>query len=568
MKPHWDIGTEATLLQQYLDSLPLAQAAREEQRLRCTCKTLHSLWGEQSCLEHTRTSAWIPSWALAVSSPADRISQIQSLGKWWSWLFDRQILDDNVLACFSPHSQILREPSTIVLSQNLQRSISEYLDQHGSRKPNTRRMVRSRLLSFNLFLHRPEPRWDGHTLPEETILEWFRSTSDGGPFTIGLAAGTLSGFLDFLVQQGRLAANPFRDLRVRYGRRPRGPMLAAMLGTIPLLIEPIATESCFISSFAAQLEAFVSLKRAMGLRYEAAVRDLQRFDRFVSRQMPTIDVVTPEIVEAWLASEHHWSPKTQKKRLGLLRQFCLYLTRFRSDSYVPDRALFPVHVPVFKAYVYSPKEYRALLKAALALPSPRSTLRPVTFYTVLLLLYATGLRVGEALRLRLRDVNLEAATILVRETKFGKSRVVPFLPALGEALRTYLTERLVATTGPDAALFINYQGRPYSVDKFSEVFRTLFPAAGITRVAGKRGPRVYDVRHTFAVTRVLKWYREGADVQSKLPLLATYMGHVDVLSTQVYLRSTAELLREASGRFERTFGSLVAQPQEVHDDCR
>lgn len=116
MKRHWDIGAEATLLQQYLDSLPLAQAAREEQRLRCTCKTLHSLWGEQSCLEHTRTSAWIPSWALAVSSPVDRISQIQSLGKWWSWLFDRQILDDNVLACFSPYSQILREPSTIVLS--------------------------------------------------------------------------------------------------------------------------------------------------------------------------------------------------------------------------------------------------------------------------------------------------------------------------------------------------------------------------------------------------------------------------------------------------------------------
>jgi integrase len=219
--------------------------------------------------------------------------------------------------------------------------------------------------------------------------------------------------------------------------------------------------------------------------------------------------------------------------LGLIRQFCLYLKRFRSDIYVPDRTLVPIHVPLSKTYVYSPDQYRALLKAALALPAPRSTLRPLTFYTVLLVLYATGLRIGEALRLRLRDVDLDAATILVRETKFGKSRVVPFSPALGNAFRIDLEQRLVATTGSDAPFFLNYEGRPYSVDKFSETFRTLLPAAGITRVPGKTGPRVYDVRHTFALTRVLKWYREGADLQSKLPLLATYMGHVDVLSTQV-----------------------------------
>jgi integrase len=310
--------------------------------------------------------------------------------------------------------------------------------------------------------------------------------------------------------------------------------------------------------FAPQLEAFVSLKRAMGLRYDATVQNLQRFDRFVFERMPAADIITPEIVDAWLASGRHLSAKGQKNRLGLIRQFCLYLKRFRSETYVPDRTLVPVHVPPSKVYVYSQDEYRALLKAALALPSPRSTLRPLTFYTVLLVLYATGLRIGEALRLRLRDLDLEAATILVRETKFGKSRIVPFSQALGDAFRAYLEQRLVATIGPDAPFFINHEGRPYSVDKFSEVFRTLLPAAGIRRVPGKPGPGVYDIRHTFARTRVLKWYREGADLQSKLPLLATYMGHVDVLSTQVYLRSTPELLREASSRFERIFGSVIA----------
>lgn len=567
MKRDWDITTDAALLRQYVDSLPATAAAREEPQLRSACRTLQLVLGDQSCLQHTHTTAWIPSWTLAVSNPAVQISQIQSLGRWWSWLFDRQIVDDNVLACFYPYSQVLHEPSTIVLSHNLQRSIAEYLNRHGPRKPDSRQNIRERLASFNAFLHRLTPQWDGGRLHDDMILEWLRSACDGGPATIGLAAGALSGFLDFLVQQGRFATNPLRNLRSRYGRHRRGHVLAALLGKIDLHIEPVVAEPCYVSRFAAQLEAFVSLKRAMGLRYDATVQNLQRFDRFLFERMPAADIVTPEIVDAWLASGRHLNPKTQKKRLGLIRQFCLYLKRFRSDTYVPDRTLVPIHVPLSKAYVYSPDEYRALLKAALALPSPRSTLRPLTFYTVLLLLYATGLRIGEALRLRLGDVDLEADTILVRETKFGKSRVVPFSPALGEAFRVYLKERLVATIAPNAPFFINYEGRSYSVDKFSEVFRTLLPAADITRVAGKRGPRVYDVRHTFALTRVLKWYQEGADLQSKLPLLATYMGHVDVLSTQVYLRSTPELLRAASSRFERSFGSLIVQPLEVHDEA-
>jgi integrase len=567
MKRTGDITTDAAL-RQYLDSLPATSAAREEPKLQSTCRTLQIVLGDQSCLQHTHTTAWIPSWTIAVSNPAARIAQIQSLGRWWSWLFDRRIIDDNVLACFYPCSQVLHEPSTIVLSHNLQRSIAEYLDQHGPRKPESRQNIRERLASFNLFLHRLEPQWDGSYLREDMILEWLQSICHGGPPTIGLAAGALSGFLDFLVQQGRFAANPLRDLRSRYGRRRRGHVLASLMGKSDLCIEPVVVEPCYVSRFAARLEAFVSLKRAMGLRYDATVQDLQRFDRFVFQRMPAADIITPEIVDAWLASGRHLSAKAQKKRLGLIRQFCLYLKRFRAETYVPDRTLVPVHVPLSKVYVYSPDEYRALLKAALALPSPRSTLRPLTFYTVLLVLYATGLRIGEALRLRLRDVDLEAATILVRETKFGKSRVVPFSPALGDAFRAYLQQRLAATIGPDAPFFINHAGRPYSVDKFTEVVRTLLPAAGITRVPGKRGPRVYDVRHTFALTRVLKWYREGADLQSKLPLLATYMGHVDVLSTQVYLRSTPELLREANSRFERIFGSLIAQSQEVYDGAR
>jgi hypothetical protein len=185
MKRDWDVTTDAALLRQYVDNLAPVQAAREEPKLRSAYRTLQSVLGDQSCLQYTQTTAWIPCWSDALSNPAARVTQIQSLGRWWSWLFDQQILDDNVLGCFYPYSQVLRESSTIVLSHNLQRSIAEYLDRHGPRKPDSRRTIRWRLATFNLFLHRPQLRWDGLHLHQDLILEWLRATCDGGPATIG-----------------------------------------------------------------------------------------------------------------------------------------------------------------------------------------------------------------------------------------------------------------------------------------------------------------------------------------------------------------------------------------------
>jgi integrase len=178
-------------------------------------------------------------------------------------------------------------------------------------------------------------------------------------------------------------------------------------------------------------------------------------------------------------------------------------------------------------------------------------------YTVLLILYATGMRIGEALRLRLQDVDLESGTLLVRDSKFFKSRVVPISASLAEAIRKYLLERLKAAASPEAFLFLNHRSRPYSPDKFAQIFRGLQVTAGIPRVPGQRGPRVHDIRHTFAVNCLLRWYREGADLEAKLPLLATYMGHVDIFSTQDYLNATPELLEEASKRFQKSYGSLI-----------
>lgn len=553
----FDRTDEAQLLRQYIETLG-SLLAREQQRLQRACLTFSALHHGQSCLGRTDSTEWLPTWAAEVPA-GPRASQVAALGRWWSWLFGRGVLDDNVLACFYPCTAVLRETTPVVLTHNLQRQIARHLEDRGPRDPNTRRRLRRRLENLNLFLHRQRPLWDGDAIAQIALLDWFRSTCGGGSPNLGLVAGTVSAFLDYLVEAGRLRTNPFVALRKRYGHHRLGEILASELGRAGSGLTPVAPKATFESCMAPHLDAFVALKRAMGRRYEAILSVLQQFDRFVAGLPDAPEVVSADLVQRWAACGRHLSPKTQKRRLGLVRQFSIYLRRILPESYVPDRFVFPVHVPAFKAYVYSPDEYRALLRAALALPAPRATQRPKVFYTVLLLLYATGLRIGEALRLRLRDVDLGANTLLIRETKFLKSRVVPFSRELADTLHDYLKERLVAATGADAPLFINHARRPYSVDKFSEVFRTLLTASGIPAAPHPQRPRVYDVRHTFALTRVLQWYREGADLQAKLPLLATYMGHVDVLSTQVYLTSTAELLREASQRFERAFGGVFAK---------
>jgi integrase len=317
------------------------------------------------------------------------------------------------------------------------------------------------------------------------------------------------------------------------------------------------------------MEAFLELKRAMGRRYQAVEAELHRFDRYVASLHEPVEFVTCELVHKWLIAKPHVRPATQESRAGVLRQFCLYLVRLEPRTYVPDRALFPARRPVFKAHVYSHEELRTLLIAALTVVPARFSLRRETVHMMLLTLYATGLRAGEASRLCVSDVDLAACTLFVRRTKFFKSRLVPFSAGLADKLRAYLEARAArAPTNAQAPFFINRCGRAFAAPRLSALFHKLVDAVGIPRRTGVRGPCLHDLRHTFAMDRVLRWYREGADVQSKLPLLATYMGHGSVLATHVYLTATAELLQEASRRFERAYEFLVVAPEEIIHEAR
>jgi integrase/recombinase XerD len=296
------------------------------------------------------------------------------------------------------------------------------------------------------------------------------------------------------------------------------------------------------------VSAYVSYKQSLGMRFATEARALKSFSRALGDV--DLDRIEPEQVRAFLDGT---GPMTRfwYRKLDALRGFYRFALARR---YTP-RSPLPTNVPrcpqAFVPYIYSEEEIKRLLAAAAS--RERCNLSSLTCRTLLLVLYGTGLRIGEALGLDLADVDLESALLRIRETKFYKTRIVPVGADLTRVLRDYLLERSkVAPIPADGPFLLTRQGKRPSRAGAEEAFKQLRRQAKVSRIDGSRyQPRLHDMRHTYAVTRLVRWYREGADVQRLLPQLATYLGHVHISGTQRYLTMTPELLRQASLRFER-----------------
>lgn len=194
------------------------------------------------------------------------------------------------------------------------------------------------------------------------------------------------------------------------------------------------------------------------------------------------------------------------------------------------------------------------------------SLRRVVFSTLVGLLYATGLRVGEALKLNLADVDLKQGLVLIRQTKFQKTRYVPLAPSTAGQLILYLRQRRAAgfSQEPSAPFFPSAIGGRYQLPSFTTTFLRIIRRLGLRGPSGQRGPRIHDMRHSFAVSRLLAWHRAGDNLFAKLPTLSTYLGHSTVTGTEIYLHATAELMESTGQRFHDHFAvpsaSLLCQP--------
>ena len=301
------------------------------------------------------------------------------------------------------------------------------------------------------------------------------------------------------------------------------------------------------------VDRYTNLRRAQGARFESQAYALRRFCRCVGEAVDC-DEVPGDRVSAFLAGA---APASGNRAFlhSTLAGFYRYAITYGFATRSPLPAEAPKVLNSTPPYIYSREELRRLLDAVTTYRKRVNQLEPHTFRALLLLLYGTGLRRGEALALTVADVDLGAAVLTIRNTKFGKSRLVPLGPQLERAMQEYVAQRRGsgASQAQEVPFFANRDGTPLAARTVSKAFAQLRRAAGVSRENGgaRCQPRLHDLRHSFAVHRLTDWYRQGADVQRMLPLLSTYLGHTSIVGTRVYLRMTPELLHEAALRFER-----------------
>jgi len=312
----------------------------------------------------------------------------------------------------------------------------------------------------------------------------------------------------------------------------------------------------FQSVLAPFMSQFVQEKHASGYAYGEPIRLLHRLDEFLVQERLTTLELPRSLARKWLAKKPHESARTQQPRIVLVRQFAKFLLRAGYPAYVPESTLAARNPATFVPRLLTDEELRKFFHAVDALePTASSPLRHLVMPEIFRLLYGCGFRVGEVLKLRVRDVDLDQGIITVRQAKFRKDRLVPPAVSLVNRLRRYAEH--FGSRPPDAFFFAGASGRPFALRTVYTVFRKLLMQCGIPHAGRGKGPRIHDYRHLFAVHTLRRWYRTGEDLDAKLPLLATYLGHQHLSGTQRYLHLTAELFPEITARLDAVFGEVI-----------
>ena len=321
-----------------------------------------------------------------------------------------------------------------------------------------------------------------------------------------------------------------------------------------------ASNAEFQSVLAPLMDRFLQEKRACGYAYHEPFRILHRLDDFLVQQgLETLELPRG-LARNWLAKKPHESASTQQQRITVFRQFSKFLLTAGCPAYVPD-ATVTARKSIYVPRMLTEEELRKFFRAVDTLePTARSPLRHLIMPEVFRLLYGCGFRVREVLNLRIRDVDLNQGIITVRQGKFRKDRLVPPALSLVNRLRKYAG--YFDSRPPDAVFFPGPNGRPFALRTVYTLFREMLLQCGIPHAGRGKGPRIHDYRHLFAVHTLRRWYRDGENLEAKLPLLATYLGHQHLSGTQHYLHLTAEIFPEITARVEAAFGEVI--PRRTH----
>ncbi len=316
------------------------------------------------------------------------------------------------------------------------------------------------------------------------------------------------------------------------------------------------------SPIAPLINQLVQEKLACGYKYHEAINILKSFDNFLCDEGTLKQMELPEkLVLKWLEKKPNEKASTNQRRIVFVRQLAMLMDRFGYPAYIPPYGFGPRRSYDFIPHILTREEIRKIIGTVDKLkPCAISPLRHIILPEIFRLLYGCGFRLNEVLSLRVRDVDLKQGVITVREAKFDKDRLVPPALDMVERLRVYIdrleTESLEKRT-EDSFFFPSPRQTAWHESTIYMIFRKLLHRSGICHGGRGNGPRVHDLRHTFAVHRLNKWHEEGADLNAKLPLLVAYLGHQDFTGTQKYLRLTAELFPNLTERMNQQFGKVI-----------
>lgn len=299
-----------------------------------------------------------------------------------------------------------------------------------------------------------------------------------------------------------------------------------------------------MSTLTVELDRYLGLRRQMGFKLARAEKLLRQFVAYCEEA--GTDAVTAEVALGWATLPPGASTSWVSLRLTVVRGFSVHLGLIDERHQVVPTSLVPGRSQRATPYLYAEEEVVAMMAAAASLGSP---MRQASYAAIVGLLWATGMRVGEAFSLDVADVDLASGVCTVRGAKFGKSRELPVHETTSEALAAYLRRsRQLCPEPASPAFFLSASGNRIRYDNFHLAFKTLVRRAGLTARSPRCRPRPHDLRHSFAVRTLVGWYRDGADVEAMLPRLSTYLGHVHPANTYWYLSAAPELLGLAAER--------------------
>ncbi len=302
------------------------------------------------------------------------------------------------------------------------------------------------------------------------------------------------------------------------------------------------------------IQDYLALRRNLGFKLRDAGLCLAKFAVFLEARSAAH--ITVALALEWAQQSPSMQPATCAQRLGYVRDFARYHVASDPQTEIPPAGLLPFRPSRAQPYLYSDEDIAGLLQCALELPTAGG-LRPWTYYCLLGLLSVTGLRIGEAIRLKAEDVDLQAGVLTVRGTKFGKSRLVTIHPSTGDVLEQYRARRETFLAGGTAlTFFITRRGNHLDIGDIHRTFYQLSRRLGLRGATASHGPRLHDFRHRFAVQTLLRWYRSGEDVERRMPVLSTYLGHAHVADTYWYLSACPELMGLTVARLEQRWGQL------------